>query len=117
MFPYLVHWLLAALTLMVTAHVVPGMEVKSFVAALLASLVIGVVNVLVYPVITLLTLPLTIITFGLFLLIVNGLCLKIAAALTPGFEIVGLLPAVIGSVVLTVLGWLVRFVFYPATST
>lgn len=109
----LVHWVLAALVLMVTAHVVPGMEVRSFVAALFAALVIGIVNTLVWPLLTLLTLPLTIVTFGLFLLVVNGICLKLSAAFAPGFTIVGFLPAVWGSIVLTLLGWLVRFVLFP----
>ena len=113
MTPILVHWLLAALVLMVSAYIVPGMEIKSFVSALLASIIIGVVNTMIWPLLALLTLPLTIVTFGLFLLIVNGICLKLSAALTPGFTIDGFLPAVIGSVVLTLLGWLVRFVFFP----
>ena len=109
----LAHLVLAALVLMVTAHVVPGMEVRSFVAALLAAMVVGVVNTLVWPILAFLTFPLTIVTFGLFLLVVNGLCLKLAAALSPGFVIDGFLPAIVGSIVLTVLGWLVRFVMFP----
>jgi len=109
----LVHWVLAALVLMVTAHAVPGMEVKNFVSALLASLIVGVVNTVLWPVLAFLTFPLTLVTFGLFLLVVNGICLKLAAGLSPGFSIKGFFPAIVGSVMLTILGWLVRFVLFP----
>lgn len=112
MMPYLVHWLIASLALMLTAYFVPGFRVEGFAAALLASVIIGFVNIFIWPVLAILTLPLTVLTFGLFLLIVNGIALKIAAALTPGFAINGFLPAVIGSMVLTVVGWLMRFVIF-----
>ncbi len=112
MAPYLLHWLLASAALMITAYLVPGFRVDGFFAALIASVVIGVVNVFVWPVLAVFTLPLTVLTFGLFLLIVNGIALKIAAALTPGFTIQGFMPAVIGSVVLTIVGWLIRFVVF-----
>jgi putative membrane protein len=108
----LVHWLLATLTLLATAHLVPGIKVTGFGAALVAAIIVGIVNALVWPVLLVLTLPLTFVTFGLFLLVLNGLCLKLSAALTPGFSIDGFFPAVLGSIVLTVLGWLVRFVFF-----
>lgn len=111
---YLVHWLAATLSIMLTAYLVPGMDVKGFIPALFASIVIGIVNVLVWPVLVVLTLPLTILTFGLFLFIVNGFALKIAAALSPGFMIQGFLPAVIGSVVLTLVGAVIRFIFFKA---
>src|SRR5690349_13091902 len=113
---YLVHWILASLVVMMTAYVVPGIKVDNFIAALFASLTIALVNIFVWPVLAVLTLPLTVLTFGLFLFVVNGLALKIAAAITPGFRIDGLMPAILGSIVLTVLGWAVRFlVFSPRT--
>lgn len=111
MLSQLLHWLAASFAVMIMAHIVPGIRVQNFAAALLAALIIGFVNIAVWPLLAILTLPLTLLTFGLFLLIVNGLALKIAAALTPGFSIEGFLPAVIGSIVLTVIGWLSRFVF------
>lgn len=110
--PYLVHWLLASMALAITAYVVPGFRIENFVAALLAALIVGFVNMFIWPVIAVLTLPLTVVTFGLFLFVVNGIALKIAAAITPGFTIDGFLPAIIGSIVLAVVGWLVRFVVY-----
>lgn len=109
---YLVHWLLASVALMLTAYFVPGFRVQGFTAALIASVVIGLVNIFIWPILVVLTLPLTAVTFGLFLLIVNGVALKIAAALTPGFSIHGFLPAILGSVVLTIIGWIVRYVSF-----
>ena len=76
------------------------------VAALLASLVVGLLNVVLWPLLALVTLPFTLVTFGLFLFVVNALVLKIGAALTPGFVIEGLWPAVLGGMVLALLGWL-----------
>lgn len=108
---YLVHWLTSSLVVMLVAYIVPGIRIQNFVAALLAALVIGVVNAIVWPVLVFLTLPLTVVSFGLFLFVVNGLALKISAALTPGFTIRGFMPAMIGSVALAVIGWLVRFLF------
>jgi putative membrane protein len=103
---------MASVALMLTAYLVPGFQIDSFASALIAAIVIGLVNVFIWPVLMVLTLPLTVLTFGLFLLVVNGLALKIAAAFTPGFNIVGFMPAVIGSIVLTFIGWLVRFAVF-----
>lgn len=108
MFPSLVHWLVASLAILTTAYLVPGFRVQNFVSALIAALIIGFVNIAIWPLLVILTLPLTLITFGLFLLVVNGIALKIAAAMTPGFEIEGFFPAVIGAIVLAVVGWLMR---------
>jgi putative membrane protein len=112
MVEYLVHWLVASVVVVVTAYVVPGIKINNFVSAMVAALVIGIVNVAVWPLLVFLTLPLTVITFGLFLFVVNGLALKISAALTPGFTIDGFLPAILGSLVLSIVGSLVRFVFF-----
>jgi putative membrane protein len=107
----LFHWLFASLILMIVAYAVPGIRVESFMAALWGSLTIGLINVLIWPLLVLVTLPLTIVTFGLFLFIINGFALMLAAAISPGFEIVGIWPAILGSILLTLLGWFVRFVF------
>lgn len=112
---YLLHWLLASLAIGLTAYLVPGFKVSGFFSALLAAVMIGFVNIFIWPLLALLTLPLTIVTFGLFLFIVNAVALKIAAALTPGFAIIGFGPAIIGSIVLTLIGWLMRFVVFGPT--
>ena len=75
---YLVHWLVAALCLGITAYIVPGFTISNIFAALIAALVVGLLNIIVWPILAVLTLPLTIVTFGLFLFIVNALVLKFA---------------------------------------
>jgi putative membrane protein len=116
MWPYLVHWFIASLALIMTAYFVPGFKVHGFISALIASAVVGFVNIFIWPILAILTLPLTLLTFGLFLFVVNGISLKIAAALSPGFEIKGLWPAVVGSIVLTIIGWLMRYVIFTHPS-
>ena len=108
MLAILVHWLISTVILIITAYLIPGFRVKSFGAALFAAVIVGIVNAIVWPVLVFLTLPLTLLTFGLFLFVVNGIALKIAAGLTPGFQIVGLMPAILGSVVMSLVGWLIR---------
>ncbi len=112
MAPSLVHWLLASIAIMITAQIVPGFRVENFIAALFAAVMIGFVNMFIWPLLALLTLPLTVVTFGIFLLVVNGIALKISAGLTPGFSIDGIFPAIMGSLVLTFVGWLIRFVIF-----
>ena len=115
MMTYLLHWLVAALSLGVTAYIVPGFKISNVFAALIAALVVGFLNIVLWPILAVLTLPLTLITFGLFLFVVNALVLKFGAALVPGFSIDGFLPAIVGAVVLTLVGWLARFVFNVPT--
>lgn len=111
MLKILIHWVLAALTILVTAHIVPGFIVNNFASALLAAVVLGILNVLVWPLLAILTLPITLITLGLFLFVLNALVLMFGAALVPGFSIEGFWPAVLGGIVLTLLGWIVKAVF------
>lgn len=105
---FLAHLIVSAALLLLVANLVPGFRIGGAVSAMLAALVLGLVNAFVKPVAILLTLPITIITFGLFLLVVNGLMLKLVAALVPGFRIRGLLPAIWGSLLLTVFNLVVE---------
>lgn len=107
---FLLTWLVTALSLLVTANLVPGFRVQSFVSALIAAVVIGLVNAIVRPILIVLTLPITILTLGLFLFVVNGISIWIAGALTPGFTVAGLFPALLGSIVLTVVAGVINFV-------
>lgn len=107
----LVTWLLNASALMVTSHLIPGMRVQGFSTALVAALVLAVVNTLVLPLLTLLTLPITLLTLGVFWLILNGAMLKLTAALIPGFTVQGWFPAIVGAILLTIVQALFRFVF------
>ncbi|USR92778.1 phage holin family protein [Phormidium yuhuli AB48] len=98
---FLVTWLMTALALVITAYVVPGIQLDGFNAALIAAIILGLVNAVVRPLLILLTLPITIITLGLFLLVINALSIQLVAALTSGFAVSNLLSALIGSLVLS----------------
>jgi len=104
----LVHWVLSAISLLVVAHFVPGFVVRGFGTALIAAVVIGFVNGTLGLILKLLTLPITIITFGLFLLVINALMLKLAAWFVPGFAVRGFWPALLGGAILSVLSLVVR---------
>src|SRR4029453_7599848 len=99
MMSLLLHWILSALSLLIAAHIVPGFEVRGFGVALLASLVIGLINSTLGLLLKLLTFPLTIITFGLFLFVINALMLPFAALVGPGFTVQGFFPAFLGAIV------------------
>lgn len=103
---FVVRALLNAATIALAAAVLPGIRLDGVWPALLAGVVLGLVNALVRPVLIILTLPLTLLTLGLFLLVLNGLCLALTAWLVPGFDIDGLLAAVLGALVISVVSWL-----------
>ena len=86
---FLIHWAIVAAALWLAAHLVPGVIIRSVPALLIAALVLGLVNALVRPVLTILTLPITVLTLGLFYLVVNGAAFALAAALVPGFDLAG----------------------------
>lgn len=94
-------WLVAAVSLVITAQVVPGFDVDTFTAAAIAAIIMGLINAIVRPILVLMTLPLTILTLGLFLLVVNAISIGLVAYLTPGFTVTGFFPAVVGSLVLS----------------
>ncbi|MEG5034489.1 phage holin family protein [Microcoleus sp. AT3-D2] len=115
MLSFFLTWIVAAVSLVITAYIVPGITVVSFPAAMLAAVVIGLVNAVVRPILTLLTLPLTIITLGLFLFVVNAISLSLASwlagAFNIGFAVNGFWPALLGSIVLSFVSGLIgRFV-------
>ena len=89
------------LALLITAYLIPGFVVVNIQSALVAAVVIGVINTFVKPIFKLITLPITILTLGLFSLVLNVILLMAAAYLVPGFDIYGLWPALIGSIVLS----------------
>ncbi|HUF75807.1 MAG TPA: phage holin family protein [Longimicrobiales bacterium] len=107
----IVHVLVTALLLFMLGKLVDGIEVRDGRAALFGAIVLGLVNAFLRPVLILLTLPVTIITLGLFLLVVNALMLLLAAALVKGFEIDGFAPALWGAIGLAVMNLLVGMLF------
>ncbi|WP_340121942.1 phage holin family protein [Methylobacter svalbardensis] len=107
MLTFLAHLILTAALLLLMANLVRGVQVEGWGSALIGAIVLGLVNAVVRPLMVLFTLPLTIITFGLFLLVVNALMLWLVAALVPGIRVQGFGPALLGSLVLTLLNLVV----------
>jgi putative membrane protein len=110
MFRLLLHWLISAASLLIAAHVVPGIEIRGIGTALIAPIVIGLVNATVGLILKIVTFPLTFLTLGLFLLVINALMLQLAASLLPGFLIAGFWPAFVGAIVLSLVGMILRSV-------
>jgi putative membrane protein len=104
---FLLHWFVTALALAVTAWTLPGIHVALVPALLVAALVLGFVNAVIRPVLVLITLPITLLTLGLFYLVVNGAAFGLAAALVPGFAIDGFGWAMLGAVVVGIASWFV----------
>jgi len=110
----LLHWLLSALALVVVSHLVPGFHVNGLLPALIAAVVIGLLNATVGLFLKIVTFPLSILTLGIFLLVINGVMILLASAVVPGFHVYGLGPAFWGAVVLALLGMLIRAVIKDA---
>lgn len=100
----IVKWLLSAAALLVVAYLYSGVQVNSFGAALIAAFVIGLFNMVLRPVLVLLTLPVTVVTLGLFLFIINALMFWAAAGVMDGFYVRGFGAALLGSLIYSVLG-------------
>ena len=101
----LVVWLLNALALLAVAYLMPTIEVSGFGGALIAAAVIGLVNMLVRPLLVLLTLPVTLLTLGLFILVINGLLFFGVGALLEGFEVRGLWSGILGALLYSLISW------------
>jgi putative membrane protein len=104
----LLRWLLLAAALLFVAYVYDGVTIKGYQAALIAAFVIGSLNTFVKPLLVILTLPVTIITVGLFLFVINALMFWVAASLLDGFNVTGFTAALIGSVMYSVLSYLIN---------
>jgi putative membrane protein len=103
----IVRWLLLAAALLLVAHLYSGVTVASFGAAMIAALVIGLMNTLVRPLLVLLTLPVTLLTLGLFLFVINALMFWAAAGVLSGFNVAGFGAALIGSVIYSLCGMVI----------
>lgn len=97
----LIRWLMSALALLIVTWLVPGFSYDSIVAIAIAALILGLLNVIVRPILVLLTLPITVLTLGLFLIVINALMLEATSWLVPGFEIRHFGWAIVGAVVLS----------------
>ncbi len=104
----LIKWLLSALALLAVAYLYSGVQVTTYTSALLAAAVIGLLNMFVRPVLVVLTLPVTIVTLGLFLFVINALLFWAASGLLPGFHVNSFLAALIGSLIYSLLGLVIE---------
>ena len=104
----LVNWIVNALVIMVAAYILPGVHVENYLTALVLALVMGILNTLIKPLLIALTLPFTIITFGLFLFVINGLMVVIASHIVPGFSVDGFWWAIIFSIVIAFINLIIH---------
>jgi putative membrane protein len=102
---FLFRLVITALGLWVAATIVPGMAISGAGALIVSALLLGLVNAVIRPVILILTLPLTILTLGLFIFVVNGISLALVAWLVPAFTISGILPATLGAIIVGLTSW------------
>jgi putative membrane protein len=103
---FIIRVLIVAAGLWVASKLIPGVEIADGWSLLLAALVLGIINAIVRPVVIILTLPLTILTLGLFLLVINAAMLSLAAWLLDGMNVDGFWPALFGSIVVSIVGWI-----------
>lgn len=103
----IVRWLLLAAALLLVAYLYPGVSVQSFGSAMIAALVLGLLNTIVRPLLVLLTLPVTLLTLGLFLFVINALMFWAAAYVLAGFNVTGFVAALIGSLIYSLCGMVI----------
>lgn len=112
MFIWIARWFVNAIALYIVSQIVPGIRLTGFGSALVAVIIMGLVNTLIKPILFLLTLPVTILTLGLFSLVINALMLMLVSVLVSGFKVDGFGAAFVGSIVLSLitmlLNWLIR---------
>ncbi|NPV05542.1 MAG: phage holin family protein [Syntrophaceae bacterium] len=102
----LIRWLILTAAILAAAYLVEGIVVSGFWSAFFAAAILGFLNVFLKPILIILTLPVNILTLGLFTLVINAGLLKIASALIPGFDVHGFWPAVMGAIIVSVVNWL-----------
>jgi putative membrane protein len=109
-------WILNAVALLAVAYLLPAIHVEGFGSALIAALVLGLVNTLIRPVLVLLTLPVTLLTLGLFILVINGLLFWFVGSVFQGFTVDGFWVAVAGAILYSVISWALTAMLLPRES-
>ena len=110
----LLAWVINALALMAVAYLMPGVSVANFTTALVAALILGLVNAVIRPVLFLLTLPVTILTLGLFIFVLNGLLFWFVGSYIQGFVVAGFWSGVFGAIVFSLISWLLSALLLPS---
>ncbi len=104
----IINWLVSGASLLLVARIIQGIEIDGLLTALIAALVYGLVSATIGVVLKFVSIPLIILTLGLFWVVINALMLKLAAAIVPGFRVRGFLPAIFGAILLSIVQWLLR---------
>ena len=107
----LIGWLLNAMALLAVAYLVPDISVSSFMSALIAAAVIALANMLIKPILLILTLPVTIITLGLFILVINGLLFWLTGYFLQGFDVKTITAGIIGAIIYSIISWILSAIF------
>lgn len=101
----IVRWLFLTVAILIASHLIEGVKIAGFLTALLAAATLGMLNVLLKPLLILLTLPINLITLGLFTFVINAGLLKMTTGVIPGFEVQGFWPAVLAAIVISIVNW------------
>jgi putative membrane protein len=113
----LLHWIVSALSLLLVAYIVPGIHVDGFVAALIAAAVIGIINATLGLFLKVISLPIIVITFGIFWFVINALVLELASGLLTGFHVANFGAAFVGAIVLSLVSWILHWLVRPRHAT
>ena len=108
---YIISLLVTALAVVLTAYILPGVTIKNYGTAIIVALLIGLVNTIIKPIMVILTLPITILTLGLFLLVINALMVLLVSALVPAFRVNGFISALLFSIILSVINSVLQWIF------
>jgi putative membrane protein len=114
---FLIQWVVSGLAIIITAYLLPGVAIEGFLAALVTALVLGLINAVLRPILILLTLPLNILTLGLFSLVINALLIMLASTIVPGFAVQGFWWALLFGVVLAIVNFALSPLLKSNTST
>ena len=109
---FLIHWLIRAIAIVITAYLLPGVQLSGFSAALVTAVVLGLINTFIRPLLLLLTLPLNILSLGLFTLVINALLIMLTSALVPGFLVAGFGWALLFGLVLSIVNYFLQVVVF-----
>ncbi len=102
---FLIHWLITTIAILIAAYLLPGVTVKGFFAALVTALVLGLINTFIRPILLILTLPINLLTLGLFTFVINALLIMLTSAFVPGFDVRNFWWALLFSLVLSLIKW------------
>jgi putative membrane protein len=108
---FVIRWLVTTIAVLVAAHVIPGLSYDGWGALLGASLLLGIINAFVRPVLLLLSLPFIIVTMGLFIFVINALLLLLVSKIVPTFEVAGFWSAFFGSIIISLISWILSSFF------